>query len=200
MTLSPGTPEAWCRPSMFCVMTAVILPCSTRRASARWPALGVALRSVSSTANRRRQDSRRASVEARKSENSIGLYRVQMPPGERKSGMPDSVEMPAPVKATMLRAAAIMRLNSSIFAMELSSGAAASRLRPALLELPDVLEADQAAEAVEGVELGPQRVARSGFPEDAVDPLQRLGGGEEAGGREDGDPVAQRLQPPFGQD
>src|SRR5262245_10102143 len=178
MTLSPGTPEAWCRPSMFCVMTAVILPCSTRRASARWPALGVALRSVSSMANRRRQDSRRASAEARKSENSIGLYRVQMPPGERKSGMPDSVEMPAPVKATIFSAAAIMRFNSSIFAMQPS---AASSLRPALLELPDMLEADQTAEAVEGVELGPQRVARSRLLEHAVGLLQSLGGGEQAG-------------------
>jgi hypothetical protein len=31
-----------------------------------------------------------------------------MPPGERKSGMPHSVEMPAPVKGTMVEASAIM--------------------------------------------------------------------------------------------
>ncbi len=31
--------------------------------------------------------------------------RVQMPPGERKSGMPDSVEIPAPVNTTVRRAA-----------------------------------------------------------------------------------------------
>src|SRR5581483_11604065 len=41
-----------------------------------------------------------------------------MPPGERKSGMPDSVEMPAPVKATMRLAEAInscSRWMSSMF-------------------------------------------------------------------------------------
>src|SRR6185436_4504687 len=68
---------------------------------------------VSSVANLRRQASRRASAEPRKSPNSIGLYLVQMPPGERKSGMPDSVEMPAPVKATILLASAIKRFSSS---------------------------------------------------------------------------------------
>ena len=73
-------------------------------------------------------------------------------------------------------------------------------LGPALLELPDVLEADQAAEPVEGIELGGQRIARTRLLEHAVDPLQRLGGGEEAGHRKDGDPVAQLLQPRLGQD
>jgi hypothetical protein len=34
--------------------------------------------------------------------------RVHSPPGERKSGIPHSVEMPAPVKGTMLEASAIM--------------------------------------------------------------------------------------------
>jgi hypothetical protein len=33
--------------------------------------------------------------------------RLQTPPGLRKSGMPDSVEMPAPVKATARLEAAI---------------------------------------------------------------------------------------------
>ena len=117
ITLSSGTPDAWCKPSMFCVITAGILPSSTSRASARCPALGVAFCSVSWVANLRRQDSRRISAEARKSPNSIGLYLVQMPPGERKSGMPDSVEMPAPVKATMLLASSIMRLRSSTLDM-----------------------------------------------------------------------------------
>src|SRR6185436_4718477 len=102
---------------MFCVTIAGILPCATSRASARWPALGVAFCIVSWLANLRRQDSRRASAEARNSPNSIGLYLVQMPPGERKSGMPDSVEMPAPVKATMFSASAIMRPSSSTFAI-----------------------------------------------------------------------------------
>src|SRR5947199_3677054 len=52
-------------------------------------------------AKRRRQDSSRASWLARKSEKSIGRILVQMPPGERKSGMPHSVERPAPVNGTM---------------------------------------------------------------------------------------------------
>src|SRR5947209_14622423 len=52
-------------------------------------------------AKRRRQDSSRASWLARKSEKSIGRILVQMPPGERKSGMPHSVEMPAPVNGTI---------------------------------------------------------------------------------------------------
>ncbi len=51
-------------------------------------------------ANRRRQLSSRISWLARKSPNSIGRILVQMPPGERKSGMPHSVEMPAPVNGT----------------------------------------------------------------------------------------------------
>src|SRR6187399_3628884 len=55
-------------------------------------------------AKRRRQDSSRAAWLARKSEKSIGRILVQMPPGERKSGMPHSVEMPAPVNGTMTRA------------------------------------------------------------------------------------------------
>ena len=51
---------------------------------------------------RRRHDSSRASWLARKSEKSIGFILVQMPPGERKSGIPHSVEMPAPVNGTIL--------------------------------------------------------------------------------------------------
>jgi hypothetical protein len=54
----------------------------------------------SSRAKRRRGVSRRASSEARKSAKSIGDSRVLMPPGLRKSGMPDWVLMPAPVNTT----------------------------------------------------------------------------------------------------
>src|SRR5215472_3768269 len=68
---------------------------------------------MSSASKRRRQVSRRASSEARKSEKSIGAMRVQMPPGLRKSGMPDSVLMPAPVKKTMRRARAISSLSAA---------------------------------------------------------------------------------------
>jgi hypothetical protein len=32
---------------------------------------------------------------------SIGFIRLQTPPGLRKSGIPDSVDMPAPVKTTV---------------------------------------------------------------------------------------------------
>ena len=42
-----------------------------------------------------------------KSENSMGRYFVHKPPGDRKSGMPHSVEMPAPVKPTIRFAEAI---------------------------------------------------------------------------------------------
>ena len=52
-------------------------------------------------AKRRRQLSLRISWLARKSPNSIGRILVQRPPGERKSGIPHSVEMPAPVNGTM---------------------------------------------------------------------------------------------------
>ena len=67
MIFEAGTPERWCRPSMFWVMIAVILPCSTSLASARWPALGSALTMVSSVANLRRHDSRRISSDDMKS-------------------------------------------------------------------------------------------------------------------------------------
>ncbi len=50
----------------------------------------------------------RASWLATNSSNGIGRLRVQIPPGERKSGMPHSVEMPAPVNGTMVFASAIM--------------------------------------------------------------------------------------------
>src|SRR5687767_14726316 len=40
-----------------------------------------------------------------------------MPPGERKSGMPDSVEMPAPVKATMRLAEPIASFRRSMSSM-----------------------------------------------------------------------------------
>src|ERR1700716_229534 len=42
----------------------------------------------------------------------MGFIRLQTPPGLRKSGMPDSVEMPAPVNTTMRRASAISRARS----------------------------------------------------------------------------------------
>ena len=58
-------------------------------------------RNCSSMAKRRRQASSRISWLARKSSNGIGWFLVHRPPGERKSGMPHSVEMPAPVNGTI---------------------------------------------------------------------------------------------------
>src|SRR5947209_1272171 len=52
-------------------------------------------------AKRRRHASLRMSWLARNASNGIGCILVQMPPGERKSGIPHSVEMPAPVNGTI---------------------------------------------------------------------------------------------------
>jgi hypothetical protein len=67
ITLFSGTPEAWCSPSMFWVITAATLPSRTSRATARWPRFGSAARSTGSEANLRRHASRRISREAMKS-------------------------------------------------------------------------------------------------------------------------------------
>ncbi len=67
------------------------------------PSLGFTVFHVSSISNRRRQLSRRASAEDMNSLKWMGFILVQMPPGERKSGMPDSVEMPAPEKNDVAR-------------------------------------------------------------------------------------------------
>src|SRR5215469_18463796 len=114
MTRSSAMPEAWCRPSIFCVITAAALPRRTSSATLRWPRFGAATRKVSSIAKRRRQVSRRASSEARKSEKSIGAIRVQIPPGLRKSGIPDSVLIPAPVNTTARRARSMARVRWAI--------------------------------------------------------------------------------------
>src|SRR5437588_7894175 len=55
-------------------------------------------------AKRRRHASERISSLARNSSNGIGLFFAHSPPGERKSGMPHSVEIPAPVNGAMVRA------------------------------------------------------------------------------------------------
>ena len=89
---------------MFCVITEEMRPFLVSFAIARCPILGLAVRTTSSVLNLRRHDSRLISSDARKSWNSIGLYFVQIPPGLRKSGIPDSVLIPAPVKIVVLRA------------------------------------------------------------------------------------------------
>ena len=88
---------------MFWVMTHDAFPCRTSRAIAAWPAFGFAARRVLSVSNLRRQVSRRASSDAMNSPKSIGRNRSQTPPGLRKSGIPDSVLIPAPVKKTIRR-------------------------------------------------------------------------------------------------
>src|SRR5207247_2596760 len=50
---------------------------------------------------------------ATNSSKGIGRLRVHNPPGDRKSGIPHSVEIPAPVKGTMLDAEAIMSPSNS---------------------------------------------------------------------------------------
>ena len=63
--------------------------------------------------NFRRQASSRISGSRRKSENSIGWFLSHGEPGERKSGTPHSVEMPAPVKPTARRAEPTSNCNSA---------------------------------------------------------------------------------------
>src|SRR3954469_25370328 len=86
---------------MFWVTTPGDLPVRYSEARAWCPRPGFAVPKCASIAKRRRQDSSRASWLARKSEKSIGRILVQMPPGERKSGMPHSVDIPAPVNGTI---------------------------------------------------------------------------------------------------
>src|SRR5262249_12703782 len=62
---------------------------------------------------RRRQDSFRISRLATNSSNGTGRFFVQTPPGERKSGMPHSVEIPAPVNGAIVRAPSRSRLSAS---------------------------------------------------------------------------------------
>src|SRR3954469_7595600 len=106
-------PEAWCSPSMFWVMTAATLPRRTSASTARCPRLGSAALKMSSIAKRRRQVSRRASSEATNSSKYMGAIWVQMPPGLRKSGIPDSVLMPAPVNTTARRDCSISRFSAA---------------------------------------------------------------------------------------
>jgi len=86
---------------MFWVITPAPRPARSNAASARWAGLGSAAPA--------RNSRRIAHAFARTSADptyfskvkSIGSYRVHTPPGERKSGIPDSVDTPAPVNATV---------------------------------------------------------------------------------------------------
>src|SRR3712207_4744737 len=57
-------------------------------------------------ANLRRHASRRGSALFRKASNGMGLFLIHGLPGERKSGTPLSVDMPAPVKPAITFASA----------------------------------------------------------------------------------------------
>src|SRR6516164_9203122 len=81
---------------------------------ARCPRPGFAPANCSSMTKRRRQDSLRASWLEMNSSNGIGLFLVHNPPGERKSGMPHSVEMPAPVNGRIVPAAWTMSPSRAI--------------------------------------------------------------------------------------
>src|SRR6185312_3590408 len=93
---------------------------------------------------------------------SIGLTFSHSPvPGERKSGIPDGTEMPAPVNATTEPAAPI---------------SSASRARP-----PSVDAVPKALACAASTPLAPREV-RGAFAEEGGDPLLGVPGGE--GGRE----------------
>ena len=127
--LESSIPDSWCRLSTFCVITALAFCCSIRMAIASCPLFGFAVNIFRSPPNLRRQDSVRFSSDARYSENSIGLILFHMPVlGLRKSGMPDSVLIPAPVKKTMLLDSSINCLSSSVRSDSLFKG-----LSPSLL-------------------------------------------------------------------
>ena len=81
-------------------MTAETFPFATSWATAWWPAFGSAPVQPAAPEKARRQASRRMSSRATKSWNWIGFIRLQTPPGLRKSGIPDSVDIPAPVNTT----------------------------------------------------------------------------------------------------
>src|SRR5881394_2317949 len=61
----------------------------------------------------------------------MGFILLHTPPGLRKSGMPDSVEMPAPVNTTTRAASAIIRARSARLDMRPSLPARARRSRKA---------------------------------------------------------------------
>ena len=73
----------------------------------------------------------RASRLATKASNGIGLLTIQGEPGVRKSGTPDSVEMPAPVKATTTP----RRIEQGVEVVDRVVGLVLHAVRPALPDL-----------------------------------------------------------------
>ena len=94
---------------MFCVTTRATRPAAWSRAQHAWPAFGRGRFSGSAMDRTMAQVASRADASPRKTSmwdaRSAPGFFVQRPSGPRKSGMPESVEMPAPVSSTMRRAA-----------------------------------------------------------------------------------------------
>ncbi len=90
---------------MFCVTTPRQRPAASSRANASWAGLGA--NGAAKNSRRISQERARTSAEStyRPKVKSIGSYRVHSPPGDRKSGIPDSVDTPAPVNPTTSREA-----------------------------------------------------------------------------------------------
>jgi len=107
---------------MFCVMTQSSFPSLSSSATARWARLGSAL-AMRPLSMRSLHCLRRVPGLSRKRKmvNSSGSKRSQMPPGLRKSGMPDSVLTPAPVKTTIRLDPAISAASFSILPFSPSS-------------------------------------------------------------------------------
>ena len=101
--VSGEKPEAWCRLSMFWCDHSRDFPGPMQARQRRMAAPGPRCGKLRVHGEPSPPDSLRISALAMNVSNPIGWYLVHMPPGERKSGMPHSVEMPAPVKGMMTR-------------------------------------------------------------------------------------------------
>ncbi len=96
-------PASWCRLSTFCVMTAVIFPARSSSASAMWPGFGPHPANCSPNSRQSFQTFAGLSTNASIVAYSSGGYFAQIPFALRKSGMPLSVDIPAPVEAITQR-------------------------------------------------------------------------------------------------
>ena len=98
---------------MFWVMTAFTTPRRSSSATASWAGFGSwpgACRCAGGGSDQKRSGSVRNTERVA---TFIGLFSVQIPPRERKSGMPLSVETPAPVRTTACSAPASSSARSS---------------------------------------------------------------------------------------
>ena len=84
---------------MFCVTTVRRTPSVPRSASARWAAPGFTFPTRSKREAKKTQVLSGSKASASAVAYSSGSNVSQIPPGERKSGTPDSTLTPAPVRA-----------------------------------------------------------------------------------------------------